>query len=71
MFYPFTNGFFCVKIRYIVKNRLLTVICLIYLLKGSFIMANIRKPKIGIVSLGHKVYWPQFEGLYEELSQKS
>ena len=36
-----------------------------------FIMANIRKPKIGIVSLGHKVYWPQFEGLYEELSQKS
>ncbi len=32
---------------------------------------SIRKAKVGIVSLGHKIYWPQFEGLKEELSQKS
>jgi len=30
----------------------------------------IKKPKIGIVSLGHEIYWPQFDGLKEELSQK-
>ncbi len=33
--------------------------------------ANIKKPRVGIVSLGHKIYWPQFEGLYEELSRKA
>ncbi len=32
---------------------------------------EIRKPKIGIVSLGHYIYWPQFEGLKEELSVKA
>lgn len=31
---------------------------------------SIRKPKIGIVSLGHAVYWPQFDGLLDELKQK-
>ena len=30
-----------------------------------------RKAKVGIVSLGHHVYWPQFDGLKEELSKKS
>ena len=30
-----------------------------------------RKPKVGVVSLGHAVYWPQFPGLKEELSKKS
>ena len=30
-----------------------------------------RKAKVGVVSLGHAVYWPQFPGLKEELSKKS
>lgn len=30
-----------------------------------------RKAKVGVVSLGHAVYWPQFDGLKEELSEKA
>lgn len=30
-----------------------------------------RRAKVGIVSLGHEIYWPQFDGLKEELSKKS
>ena len=30
-----------------------------------------RKARVGVVSLGHAVYWPQFDGLKEELSKKS
>ena len=30
-----------------------------------------RKAKVGIVALGHEPYWPQFEGLKEELEKKS
>ena len=30
-----------------------------------------RKAKVGVVSLGHTVYWGQFPGLKEELSKKS
>lgn len=29
-----------------------------------------KKAKTGIVSLGHYIYFQQFEGLYEELKQK-
>lgn len=32
---------------------------------------NIKKPRIGIVALGHAVYWPQFDGLKEELAKKA
>lgn len=28
-------------------------------------------PKIGVISLGHATYWPQFQGLKEELSGKA
>ncbi|MHC1694234.1 MAG: hypothetical protein AB9835_02935 [Eubacteriales bacterium] len=30
-----------------------------------------KKPKIGIIAMGHEAYWSQFEGLKEELSVKS
>ncbi len=30
-----------------------------------------RKAKVGVVSIGHEIYWPQFEGLKEELSLKA
>ncbi len=30
-----------------------------------------RKAKVGIVLLGHHIYWPQFDGLKEELSKKA
>lgn len=33
-------------------------------------MRHTSKPKIGIIGMGHFVYWPQFEGLKEELMQK-
>jgi hypothetical protein len=29
-----------------------------------------RKARVGVVSLGHAVYWPQFDGLKEELSKE-
>ena len=28
-------------------------------------------PKIGVISLGHATYWPQFSGLKEELAGKA
>ncbi|MBR2488866.1 MAG: L-fucose/L-arabinose isomerase family protein [Clostridia bacterium] len=33
-------------------------------------MRHTEKPKIGIIGMGHFVYWPQFNGLKEELMQK-
>ena len=33
-------------------------------------MIHTRKPRIGIIGMGHFIYWPQFEGLKEELMQK-
>jgi len=33
-------------------------------------MIHTRKPRIGIIGMGHFVYWPQFEGLKETLMQK-
>ena len=33
-------------------------------------MKHTRKPRIGIIGMGHFIYWPQFEGLKEELMQK-
>ena len=30
-----------------------------------------RRAKVGVVALGHEIYWPQFDGLKEELSRKS
>ena len=33
-------------------------------------MTHTRKPRIGIIGMGHFIYWPQFEGLKEELMQK-
>ena len=33
-------------------------------------MNHTRKPRIGIIGMGHYIYWPQFEGLREELMQK-
>lgn len=33
-------------------------------------MRHTGKPKIGIVGMGHFVYWPQFEGLKDELIKK-
>ena len=30
-----------------------------------------RKARVAVVSLGHEIYWPQFDGLKEELSKKS
>ena len=33
-------------------------------------MMHTRKPRIGLVGMGHFIYWPQFEGLKQELMQK-
>ncbi len=33
-------------------------------------MIHTRKPRIGIIGMGHFIYWPQFDGLKEELMQK-
>ena len=33
-------------------------------------MRHTRDPRIGILGMGHFVYWPQFDGLKEELMQK-
>ena len=33
-------------------------------------MRHTRKAKIGIIGMGHFIYWPQFDGLKEELMQK-
>lgn len=33
-------------------------------------MRHTRKAKIGIVGMGHFIYWPQFDGLKEELMKK-
>ena len=30
-------------------------------------MVHTRKPRIGIIGMGHFIYWPQFDGLKEEL----
>lgn len=34
-------------------------------------MRHTRKTRIGIIGMGHFIYWPQFDGLKEELMQKS
>ncbi len=33
-------------------------------------MRHTRKPRIGIVGMGHYIYWPQFDGLLNELKGK-
>ncbi|MBE6559505.1 MAG: arabinose isomerase [Ruminococcaceae bacterium] len=33
-------------------------------------MRHTRKPRIGLIGMGHFIYWPQFDGLKEELMQK-
>ena len=33
-------------------------------------MVHTRKPRIGIIGMGHFIYWPQFDGLKEELMKK-
>lgn len=33
-------------------------------------MKHVRKPRIGIIGMGHYVYWPQFDGLLNELKEK-
>ena len=33
-------------------------------------MIHTRRARVGIVGMGHFVYWPQFEGLVDELKQK-
>ncbi len=33
-------------------------------------MRHTRKPRIGIIGMGHFIYWPQFNGLKETLMQK-
>lgn len=33
-------------------------------------MIHTRRPRIGIIGMGHFVYWPQFDGLKEMLMQK-
>lgn len=33
-------------------------------------MNNTRKARIGVVGVGHFLYWPQFDGLLDELKQK-
>lgn len=33
-------------------------------------MIHTRKARIGIVGMGHFIYWPQFDGLLDELKQK-
>ena len=34
-------------------------------------MKHTRNPRIGLVGMGHFLYWPQFEGLKETLMQKT
>ena len=33
-------------------------------------MIHTRKPRIGIIGMGHFIYWPQFDGLLDELKKK-
>ena len=33
-------------------------------------MRHTRSPRIGIIGMGHFIYWPQFDGLKEELMKK-
>ena len=33
-------------------------------------MLHTRKARIGIIGMGHFIYWPQFDGLLDELKQK-
>ena len=33
-------------------------------------MRHVRPPRIGIVGMGHFIYWPQFPGLKDRLLQK-
>ncbi|MBQ8510028.1 MAG: L-fucose/L-arabinose isomerase family protein [Clostridia bacterium] len=33
-------------------------------------MIHTRKTRIGIIGMGHFIYWPQFDGLLDELKQK-
>ncbi len=33
-------------------------------------MIHTRKARIGIIGMGHYIYWPQFDGLLDELKQK-
>ncbi len=33
-------------------------------------MLHTRKPRIGVIGMGHFIYWPQFDGLKEELMKK-
>ena len=33
-------------------------------------MIHTRKPRVGIIGMGHFIYWPQFDGLLDELKQK-
>lgn len=33
-------------------------------------MIHTRKPRIGVMGMGHYIYWPQFDGLKEELMKK-
>lgn len=33
-------------------------------------MRHTRKPRVGLIGMGHFIYWPQFDGLKEELMQK-
>ena len=33
-------------------------------------MRHTRAPRIGVVGMGHFVYWPQFDGLMEKLMAK-
>lgn len=33
-------------------------------------MIHTRKARIGIIGMGHFIYWPQFDGLLDELKQK-
>ncbi len=32
-------------------------------------MLHTRKPRIGIIGMGHSVYWAQFDGLLDELRE--
>ena len=34
-------------------------------------MKHTRKARIGIIGMGHFIYWPQFDGLKEELGFKN
>ena len=33
-------------------------------------MIHTRKPRVGIIGMGHFIYWPQFDGLLDELKKK-